>query len=124
MPERDTEWAIEEGLIQGAVRVLRERGGQVCDRRVSVPRGVEGCSVEDVDVVEAVACCDQVTVRIERKPAEARDPATGLIGLAGIERNLNHVLDDLQIRRLKKRKLQLRDHIIRLESRLIPDLDA
>lgn len=32
--------------------------------------------------------------------------------------------DDLQIRRLKKRKLQLRDHITRLESRLIPDLDA
>lgn len=33
-------------------------------------------------------------------------------------------IDDLQIRRLKKRKLRLRDMIERLESTLIPDLDA
>ncbi len=33
-------------------------------------------------------------------------------------------VDDLQIRRLKKRKLRLRDMISRLESKLIPDLDA
>lgn len=33
-------------------------------------------------------------------------------------------IDDLQIRRLKKRKLRLRDMISRLESTLIPDLDA
>lgn len=32
--------------------------------------------------------------------------------------------DQLQLRRLKKRKLQLKDTIARLESRLIPDLDA
>lgn len=32
--------------------------------------------------------------------------------------------EDLQIRRLKKRKLQLRDTIAKLESKLIPDLDA
>lgn len=32
--------------------------------------------------------------------------------------------DQLQLRRMKKRKLQLRDTIGRLESRLIPDLDA
>ncbi len=32
--------------------------------------------------------------------------------------------DDLQIRRLKKRKLLLKDAIARLESKLIPDLDA
>ncbi len=32
--------------------------------------------------------------------------------------------DDLQLRRLKKRKLLLKDTIARLESRLIPDLDA
>ncbi len=32
--------------------------------------------------------------------------------------------DELQIKRLKKRKLQLKDAIARLESRLIPDLDA
>jgi len=33
-------------------------------------------------------------------------------------------VDQLQVRRLKKRKLMLKDHIARLESRLIPDLDA
>ena len=33
-------------------------------------------------------------------------------------------VDQLQLRRLKKRKLQLKDAITRLESRLIPDLDA
>lgn len=32
--------------------------------------------------------------------------------------------DELQIKRLKKRKLLLKDCITRLESRLIPDLDA
>ncbi|MFM1887225.1 MAG: hypothetical protein RL026_2382 [Pseudomonadota bacterium] len=32
--------------------------------------------------------------------------------------------DEMQIRRLKKRKLMLKDQIQRLESRLIPDLNA
>lgn len=32
--------------------------------------------------------------------------------------------DELQVKRLKKRKLLLRDRIARLESLLIPDLDA
>ncbi|HDP88683.1 MAG TPA: DUF465 domain-containing protein [Thioalkalivibrio sp.] len=34
------------------------------------------------------------------------------------------VQDQLQVTRLKKRKLQLKDAIARLESRLIPDLNA
>lgn len=33
-------------------------------------------------------------------------------------------VNELQLKRLKKRKLQLKDFISRLESRLIPDLDA
>lgn len=33
-------------------------------------------------------------------------------------------VDELGIRRLKKRKLKLRDWIAYLESRLIPDMDA
>ncbi len=33
-------------------------------------------------------------------------------------------VNELQVRRLKKRKLQIRDYIARLESQLIPDLDA
>jgi len=32
--------------------------------------------------------------------------------------------DELQLKRLKKRKLMLKDQIIRLESQLIPDLNA
>jgi hypothetical protein len=32
--------------------------------------------------------------------------------------------DQLRLRRLKKRKLKLKDWISRLESKLIPDLDA
>ena len=32
--------------------------------------------------------------------------------------------DQLQIQRLKKRKLELKDRINRLQSKLIPDLDA
>ena len=33
-------------------------------------------------------------------------------------------VDELQLRRLKKRKLMLKDQILRLESGLIPDLNA
>lgn len=33
-------------------------------------------------------------------------------------------VDQLQLRRLKKRKLYLKDMIARLESKLIPDIDA
>jgi hypothetical protein len=32
--------------------------------------------------------------------------------------------DQLQLKRLKKRKLRLKDMIDRIESRLIPDIDA
>ena len=34
------------------------------------------------------------------------------------------VVDQLQLRRMKKRKLLIKDIIQRLESKLIPDLDA
>ena len=33
-------------------------------------------------------------------------------------------VDDLKLRRFKKRKLMLKDHIARIESELIPDLNA
>lgn len=33
-------------------------------------------------------------------------------------------IDELQIRRLKKRKLKLKDEIQQLESKLIPDIEA
>jgi hypothetical protein len=37
---------------------------------------------------------------------------------------LDYSVDELQIKRLKKRKLMLKDQITRLESELIPDLNA
>lgn len=36
----------------------------------------------------------------------------------------NNNVDQLLLQRMKKRKLQLKDQIARLKSRLIPDLDA
>jgi hypothetical protein len=36
----------------------------------------------------------------------------------------DHGVDEFRIKRLKKRKLQLKDLIARLESSLIPDLNA
>jgi hypothetical protein len=36
----------------------------------------------------------------------------------------NHYPDQLQLTRLKRRKLTLKDAIARLESKLIPDLNA
>ncbi|MGH8232518.1 MAG: YdcH family protein [Steroidobacteraceae bacterium] len=33
-------------------------------------------------------------------------------------------IDELQLKRLKKRKLALKDQIMKLESQLIPDLNA
>jgi len=42
-----------------------------------------------------------------------------------IERVSHHQdLDDLQLRRLKRRKLLLKDQIALLESRLVPDIPA
>ncbi|MEQ8231913.1 MAG: DUF465 domain-containing protein [Gammaproteobacteria bacterium] len=37
---------------------------------------------------------------------------------------LDGAVDQLQLTRMKKRKLLLKDQITRLKSRLIPDLDA
>ena len=38
--------------------------------------------------------------------------------------SINVDVDQLLLRRMKKRKLQLKDQIARLKSKLIPDLDA
>ena len=37
---------------------------------------------------------------------------------------LDYSVDELQLKRLKRRKLMLKDQIARLESELIPDLNA
>jgi hypothetical protein len=46
-----------------------------------------------------------------------------------LDRTISHLVkdstvDQLRVRRMKKRKLKLKDWISYLESRLIPDLDA
>lgn len=38
--------------------------------------------------------------------------------------SMDFKVDELQIKRLKRRKLMLKDQIARLESQLIPDLNA
>lgn len=67
---------------------------------------------------------------------EPQDPAAikaKLEALRSEHRDLDDVIDrlidkapfdQLQLQRLKKRKLGLKDQIIRLESRLIPDIIA
>jgi hypothetical protein len=59
--------------------------------------------------------------------------ARQLVELRIEHRDLDHAIarlaadvgcDELQLKRMKKRKLQLKDIIAKLESKLIPDLDA
>lgn len=57
--------------------------------------------------------------RLEKLRLEHRD-LDDVIG----HLSTNPDVDQLQLRRLKKRKLMLKDTIRRLESKLIPDLDA
>ncbi len=57
--------------------------------------------------------------RLEELKTEHRDLDTVIAALEAVAR-----VDQLQLVRLKKRKLRLKDEIMRLESRLIPDLPA
>ncbi|MDH5831481.1 DUF465 domain-containing protein [Luteimonas sp. M1R5S18] len=67
------------------------------------------------------------------QPADPADIARNLAELRQEHRDLDTAIetlqahissDELTIKRLKKRKLLLKDAIARLESALIPDLDA
>lgn len=57
--------------------------------------------------------------RLAELKVEHRDLDAAIGRLADMPVN-----DELQLKRLKKRKLLLKDTISRLQSRLIPDLDA
>jgi hypothetical protein len=46
------------------------------------------------------------------------------LDVAIVELSKNPTADQLRVRRLKKQKLMLRDKIARLESQMIPDLNA
>ena len=57
--------------------------------------------------------------RLRQLRIEHRDLDDGIHRL-----QLDLYVDQVQMRRLKKRKLMLKDQIARLESQLIPDLNA
>ena len=60
-----------------------------------------------------------ITAKLEALRQEHRDLDEVIDRLIG-----NPPFDQLQLQRLKKRKLGLKDQIIRLESQLIPDIIA
>ena len=60
----------------------------------------------------------------EKVETEAFKQLERLRELRVSHRDLDYLIDRLRIRRLKKRKLLLKDMIATLESELIPDLDA
>ena len=62
---------------------------------------------------------EQVRQRIIELEVEHRDLD---IVIETLTKDLNH--DELQLRRLKKRKLQLKDHITLLKIQLTPDVPA
>lgn len=61
----------------------------------------------------------EIQERLEALRLEHRDLDAQIAALAG-----NPAIDQLQLSRMKRRKLRLKDMIARLESRLIPDIDA
>ena len=61
----------------------------------------------------------ELTRRLHQLREEHRDLDQAIERMAD-----DPAFDQLQLRRLKKRKLRLRDQIAWYESRLIPDLDA
>ena len=62
---------------------------------------------------------DEVKVRVVELEIEHRDLDTAIELL-----NETLTVDALQLQRLKKRKLQLKDQIIQLKMQLIPDIPA
>ena len=62
---------------------------------------------------------DEVKVRVVELEIEHRDLDTAIELL-----NESLTVDALQLQRLKKRKLQLKDHILQLKMQLIPDIPA
>ena len=62
---------------------------------------------------------EEITQRLELLRIEHRDLDAAIIALGG-----GAAVDQLQLARLKKRKLRLRDEIAMLEDQMIPDIIA
>jgi hypothetical protein len=65
------------------------------------------------------APAEQVRARVIELEIEHRDLDAAIDRFAEAAAS-----DDLQLRRLKKRKLQLKDQIIQLKMQLVPDIPA
>lgn len=61
----------------------------------------------------------RITHRVAELRLEHRD-----LDVAIQQLEAHGVADELMVKRMKRRKLQIKDQIARLESALIPDLDA
>lgn len=100
-------------FVGSADRVVRERGwldidGPVVDLLRVEPRIVTMSSPQS-----------EIQERLMLLQQEHRDLDDAIGQMAD-----NPATDQLKLRRLKKRKLRLRDQITYWESKLIPDLDA
>ena len=65
------------------------------------------------------ADAQQIRARVIELEIEHRDLDDVIVRLSSAPDR-----DDLQLRRLKKRKLQLKDQLIRLKMMLVPDIPA
>ena len=65
------------------------------------------------------ADAQQIRARVIELEIEHRDLDDVIVRLSSAPDR-----DDLQLRRLKKRKLQLKDQILRLKMQLVPDIPA
>jgi len=71
--------------------------------------------IEEIDDNDAEA----IKKRLDELRVEHRDMDDIIHRLIG-----DPMMDQLQVRRLKMRKLNLKDMILKLESKLIPDIEA
>jgi len=75
--------------------------------------------MQDIAIVILTMDETEIRDRIRQLQEEHRDLDDAIFQMAG-----NPATDQLKLRRLKKRKLKLKDQIAWFESHLIPDLDA
>lgn len=100
MKKSRTEWSY-------AVR--RRATATTCDKAPHERVGGDGTNMDE----------GQILARLNLMRIEHRDLDAAIVALGG-----GGTPDQLQLMRLKKRKLALRDEIARLEDMLIPDIIA